>query len=104
MTYIDFHTHRVPSASDVVAVVDGRETWGIHPWRADEAFFSPSGVQSLKKNFPNFKQGDIVIGTLGPATAKAVRDAGLRLDIEAPSPQYPSISSAIDDHLRKANG
>jgi uroporphyrinogen-III synthase len=67
-------------------------------------FFSPSGVQSLKKNFPNFKQGDIVIGTLGPTTAKAVRDAGLRLDIEAPSPQYPSISSAIDDHLRKANG
>ena len=67
-------------------------------------FFSPSGVQSLKKNFPKFKQGDIVIGTLGPTTAKAVRDAGLRLDIEAPSPQYPSISSAIDDHLRKANG
>lgn len=67
-------------------------------------FFSPSGVQSLKKNFPDFKQGDIVIGTLGPTTAKAVRDAGLRLDIEAPSPEYPSISSAIDDHLRKANG
>ena len=67
-------------------------------------FFSPSGVQSLKKNFPKFKQGDIVIGTLGPSTAKAVRDAGLRLDIEAPSPQYPSISAAIDDHLRKANG
>ena len=66
-------------------------------------FFSPSGVQSLKKNFPKFKQGDIVIGTLGPATAQAVRDAGLRLDIEAPSPLYPSISSAIDDHLRKAN-
>ena len=41
MTYIDFHTHRLPSASDVVAVVDGRETWGIHPWRADEAFVSP---------------------------------------------------------------
>ena len=67
-------------------------------------FFSPSGVQSLKKNFPKFKQGDIVIGTLGPSTAQAVRDAGLRLDIEAPSPQYPSISAAIDDHLRKANG
>ena len=67
-------------------------------------FFSPSGVQSLQKNFPDFEQGNIVIGTLGPATAKAVRDAGLRLDIEAPSPQYPSISAAIDDHLRKANG
>ena len=67
-------------------------------------FFSPSGVKALMKNFPHFQQGDIVIGTLGPATAKAVRDAGLRLDIEAPSPQYPSISAAIDDHLRKANG
>lgn len=67
-------------------------------------FFSPSGVKALMKNFPDFQQGDIVIGTLGPATAKAVRDAGLRLDIEAPSPQYPSISAAIDDHLRKANG
>ena len=67
-------------------------------------FFSPSGVQSLQKNFPDFEQGNIVIGTLGPATAKAVRDAGLRLDIEAPSPQDPSISAAIDDHLRKANG
>jgi uroporphyrinogen-III synthase len=67
-------------------------------------FFSPSGVKALMKNSPDFQQGDIVIGTLGPATAKAVRDAGLRLDIEAPSPQYPSISAAIDDHLRKANG
>ena len=64
-------------------------------------FFSPSGVQSLMKNFPNFNQGNIVIGTLGPATAQAVRDNGLRLDIEAPSPQYPSISSAVDDYLRK---
>ena len=67
-------------------------------------FFSPSGVQSLQKNFPAFEQGDVVIGTLGPSTAKAVRDAGLRLDIEAPTPVYPSISAAIDDHLRKANG
>ena len=66
--------------------------------------FSPSGVKALMKNFPKFKQGDIVIGTLGPTTAQAVRDAGLRLDIEAHTPQYPSISSAIDDHLRKANG
>ncbi len=41
MTYIDFHTHHIPSASDVVAVVDGRETWGIHPWRADDAFVCP---------------------------------------------------------------
>ena len=47
MTYIDFHTHRVPSASDVVAVVDGRETWGIHPWRADETFVSPDLAERI---------------------------------------------------------
>ena len=48
-------------------------------------FFSPAGIESLTKNFPNFKQGDIAIATFGPATAKAVKDAGLRLDLEAPS-------------------
>ena len=41
MTYIDFHTHRVPSAPDVASVVDGRDTWGIHPWRAGETFVFP---------------------------------------------------------------
>ena len=41
MTYIDFHSHHVPSSGDVVAVVAGRDTWGIHPWRADEAFTVP---------------------------------------------------------------
>ena len=33
--YIDFHTHKIPTEKDVVAVVDGRDTWGIHPWRTD---------------------------------------------------------------------
>ena len=64
----------------------------------------PNGTKGLIDVNLTIEQGDIVIGTLGPTTAKAVRDAGLRLDIEAPSPQYPSISSAIDDHLRKVNG
>ena len=66
-------------------------------------FFSPSGVQSLLKNFPDFKQGDIAIGTFGPTTAKAVRDAGLRLDLEAPSSEYPSITSAINAYVSKLN-
>lgn len=48
-------------------------------------FFSPLGIQSLLKNFPDFKQGDRAIGCFGNATAKAVVDAGLRLDCEAPS-------------------
>ena len=66
-------------------------------------FFSPSGIQALLKNFPDFNQGDTVIGTFGPSTAKAARDAGLRLDIEAPSPEYPSITAAISSYLSKVN-
>ncbi|MBE6283261.1 MAG: uroporphyrinogen-III synthase [Mediterranea massiliensis] len=66
-------------------------------------FFSPAGVASLKKNFPNFEQGDIKIATLGATTAQAVRDAGLRLDIEAPTPQAPSMTAAIDMFIKANN-
>jgi uroporphyrinogen-III synthase len=62
-------------------------------------FFSPAGIESLTKNFPNFNQGEIAIGTFGPSTAKAVHDAGLRLDLEAPSEKYPSMTSALQHFL-----
>ena len=62
-------------------------------------FFSPAGVNSLIKNFPNFDQGKIAIATFGPSTAKAVRDAGLRLDLEAPSDKYPSMTGALQHYL-----
>jgi uroporphyrinogen-III synthase len=62
-------------------------------------FFSPSGIESLTKNFPNFQQGDIAIATFGPSTAKAARDAGLRLDLEAPSEKYPSMTGALQHFL-----
>ncbi len=62
-------------------------------------FFSPSGVDSLIKNFPDFRQGDIAIATFGPATAKAVKDAGLRLDLEAPTEKYPSMTGALLHYL-----
>lgn len=65
-------------------------------------FFSPQGIESLKKNFPDFNQGDICIGTFGATTAKAVTDAGLRLDIEAPTPSAPSMTAALEQFL-KAN-
>ncbi len=66
-------------------------------------FFSPSGIHALLKNFPEFNQKDIAIGTFGPATAQAAKDAGLRLDLEAPSPQYPSITAALDDFVKRQN-
>ena len=62
-------------------------------------FFSPAGIESLTKNFPNFKQGEIAIATFGPATAKAAKEAGLRLDIEAPNEKYPSMTGALQHYL-----
>ena len=67
-------------------------------------FFSPSGIESLTKNFPDFNQGEIAIATFGPATAKAVKDAGLRLDLEAPSEKYPSMTSALQHFLLEKQG
>jgi uroporphyrinogen-III synthase len=64
-------------------------------------FFSPSGVTSLLKNFPDFEQGDIAIGCFGPTTAKAVSESGLRLDLQAPMPGCPSITAALSDFLEK---
>lgn len=65
-------------------------------------FFSPAGIDSLLKNFPDFgKEGDreVAIGVFGAATAKAVKEAGLRLDIEAPTPATPSMTAALDTFL-----
>lgn len=67
-------------------------------------FFSPSGIESLTKNFPSFDQGKVAIATFGPATAKAAQDAGLRLDLEAPSKQYPSMTGALQHYLEEHQG
>ena len=67
-------------------------------------FFSPSGIESLTKNFPDFKQGKIAIATFGPSTAKAAKEAGLRLDIEAPSEKYPSMTGALLHYLLEKQG
>ncbi len=66
-------------------------------------FFSPAGITSLMKNFPNFEQGDISIGCFGPTTAKAVKDAGLRLDLEAPTVEAPSMTAALDKFISERN-
>ena len=63
-------------------------------------FFSPAGIASLTKNFPDFVQNGTAIGTFGPTTAKAVRDAGFRLDIEAPSQEAPSMAAALENYLK----
>ena len=63
-------------------------------------FFSPAGLNALTKNFPDFEQGDIRIAAFGPATAKEVTDRGLRLDLKAPTSEFPSMTGALKDYLK----
>lgn len=64
-------------------------------------FFSPAGIVSLFKNAPNFVQGDKAIGCFGASTAKAVRDANLELNCEAPLPGIPSMTAALENFLKE---
>ena len=66
-------------------------------------FFSPSGIDSLLKNFPDFKQNDTRIAVFGNTTIKAATDAGLRADIKAPSPETPSMTMALKKYINEAN-
>lgn len=63
-------------------------------------FFSPSGIKSLSHNFPDFVQGEKVIGAFGTTTHKAVKDAGLTLHIDAPTQAAPSMTMAIELFLQ----
>ncbi len=68
------------------------------------AFFSPSGINSLFVNFPDFIQNNTRLAAFGPTTSKAVQDAGLILDIEAPLPNAPSMTGALELYIKRANG
>lgn len=68
------------------------------------AFFSPSGIKSLFENFPDFVQNSTRIAAFGPTTAKAVTDAGLIIDIQAPLPNAPSMTGALELYVKEANG
>ena len=67
-------------------------------------FFSPADVKSLRKNFPKFRQRDTKIAAFGTATAKAVEGAGFHLDIHAPTPEAPSMTAALENHILGKNG
>lgn len=67
-------------------------------------FFSPSGIQSLFENFPDFKQNDTRIAVFGNTTVKAATDQGLRVDIQAPTPETPSMTMALEKYIKEVNG
>lgn len=66
-------------------------------------FFSPSGIESLLKNFPDFEQNNTRIAVFGNSTVKAATDAGLRIDIKAPTPETPSMTMALQKYITKMN-
>lgn len=64
-------------------------------------FYSPGGIESLLKNFPDFKQNDTVIAAFGPTTANAIVKNKLRLDLHAPQPNAPSMTGAIENFVKE---
>ncbi|MBZ0327567.1 MAG: uroporphyrinogen-III synthase [Altibacter sp.] len=66
-------------------------------------FFSPSGIESLLHNFPDFKQNDTRIAVFGNTTVKAATESGLRVDIQAPTPETPSMTMALEKYIKEVN-
>ena len=66
-------------------------------------FFSPSGIESLFHNFPNFEQKNTRIAVFGNTTIKAVEEKGLRVDIKAPTPETPSMTMALEKYIEQVN-
>jgi uroporphyrinogen-III synthase len=65
-------------------------------------FFSPEGINSLLKNFPNFQQGDIAIACLGDKTIKFAEEQGLRVDLR-PTAELRSVPAMIEDYIKRHN-
>lgn len=66
-------------------------------------FFSPSGIDSLFYNFPDFKQNETRIAVFGETTILAVESRNLRVDIAAPTPDTPSMTLALEKYIDKVN-
>ncbi len=66
-------------------------------------FFSPSGIESLFKNFPDFKQNNTLIAVYGNSTTQAAEQAGLKINIMAPTPETPSMTMAIEKYVETVN-
>ena len=66
-------------------------------------FFSPSGIKSLFQNFPEFKQKNTRIAVFGNTTVKAAEDAGLKIDIAAPTKETPSMTMALEKYIKEVN-
>ena len=74
--------------------------WDLHKYQI-MVCYSPLDVKSLQENYPEFDQKDIKFLAFGPATAKALKDAGIEVVITAPTPEAPSVAQALLLYLEK---
>ena len=66
-------------------------------------FFSPLGIKSLYENFPGFEQNDTRLAIYGKSTREAVLEHGLNINIQAPAPEVPSMTMALEKYLQVSN-
>jgi uroporphyrinogen-III synthase len=66
-------------------------------------FFGPQAIKSLFDNFPDFKQNETRIAAFGNSTALAVAEKGLTINIQAPTPEVPSMPMALENYIKVAN-
>ena len=64
-------------------------------------FYNPYDVKSLYENFPDFKQDGIKFVAYGKSIVKAMEEAGLTIDVKAPTPEAPSVARAIELYLQQ---
>ncbi|MDR2037939.1 MAG: uroporphyrinogen-III synthase [Bacteroidales bacterium] len=64
-------------------------------------FYSPTEIKSLFQNFSGFEQSETLIACFGPTTTKAAKDAKLRIDVQAPTPQFPSMTMALEHYIKE---
>ncbi|MFL2567071.1 MAG: uroporphyrinogen-III synthase [Schleiferiaceae bacterium] len=65
-------------------------------------FFSPEGIRSLLRNFPEFEQGETLIAGFGNTTKAAIEENDLRLDIAVPTAKFTSMTQALDSFIEKS--
>lgn len=66
-------------------------------------FFSPSGIKSLYENFPDYEQKNTIIAVFGNSTLQAAEKEGLKVHIQAPTPQTPSMTMALENFIKAQN-
>lgn len=64
-------------------------------------FFSPNGLSAIKAAYPEYEQGDQIVGCLGEGTKEELEQGGLTVQISAPTREYPSMTAALEHYLQE---